>query len=283
MGCHNMMCGVSHVPILANDRVWLILLKETDYPSKVRVHPCDQWEPILIPIAGHYDEYGWIKPDKNSGAKFCLDTLRYLQSKGKLRIKYGTNEAIKLLKFSDMSDVCLDDNIVYVPGPGSLSPEEKQLSYMLIHEKVAQNLIQAMPSNKKEQKDTIRRNLTLLVNPELNVQGLSADADLTPVMASLKKVRVYLFANPPIFLRHEQDLLDYVGMFYNNTLKAQELLIDKVYQAEALFTALGGLNESYQPARYAGQQVSYKLFQIRQEFQDEVIERCSFIEKELGY
>lgn len=62
MGCWNVTCAVSHLPIQRDDPLRLLLLRQGVWhhdhePS----HPWAQWVPMSLPVRGWYDEYGGIK------------------------------------------------------------------------------------------------------------------------------------------------------------------------------------------------------------------------------
>lgn len=64
MGCWNQTCMLTHTPILRNEPIKLIVLRENFLDSQImngQCMPTDCWEPICPPLTGEYNEYGSIK------------------------------------------------------------------------------------------------------------------------------------------------------------------------------------------------------------------------------
>lgn len=62
MGCWNVSCAVSHLPIQREDPIRLVLLRQGVWHHDVENdHPWAQWVPMSLPVQGWYDEYGGVK------------------------------------------------------------------------------------------------------------------------------------------------------------------------------------------------------------------------------
>jgi hypothetical protein len=65
MGCWNETCGITNLPIVLNDDVVVIVIRENEkYPgtisSKKYGSVCDEWSPVGLPIFGKYNDYGGV-------------------------------------------------------------------------------------------------------------------------------------------------------------------------------------------------------------------------------
>lgn len=75
MGSWNQTCGLTHLPILAGEKVYVFtLIKNNSYYSLCYTTPF--WSPITIPFLSHYNDYGGGENSEGPGLEIVLEALR---------------------------------------------------------------------------------------------------------------------------------------------------------------------------------------------------------------
>jgi hypothetical protein len=84
MGCWNKTCGLTNLPIFANDEIVWFLLVQTPTIEARTSYANGQWELIPVPIYGVYDDYGFIEPHDGQEWKLNLFKKHFEKSLVKL-------------------------------------------------------------------------------------------------------------------------------------------------------------------------------------------------------
>jgi hypothetical protein len=76
MGCWDITCAVSHLPILKGDPIRLLLLRQQADQDPSPFHPWAIWSPVSLPFKGKYDNYGGIcEVESNAVVNFQVERL----------------------------------------------------------------------------------------------------------------------------------------------------------------------------------------------------------------
>lgn len=67
MGCWNETCMLTHLPILAGERTVAVLIAQHEIHNS-NCHPDGVFQPISLPIAGDYDDYGGLENIERNSA-----------------------------------------------------------------------------------------------------------------------------------------------------------------------------------------------------------------------
>lgn len=78
MGCFNKTCALTNLPILNGEKVLVVTIIESSYPSSC--HTTGIWSPFEVPWVGYYDDYGGTENEDGTEATF----LQYLSIQGTL-------------------------------------------------------------------------------------------------------------------------------------------------------------------------------------------------------
>src|ERR1700719_3254441 len=68
MGCFNMTCSVSHLPITAGMPMRAVVLARPEQPSEYTFYPSAFFVPLSPSLSGTYDDYGRIENCKPTAA-----------------------------------------------------------------------------------------------------------------------------------------------------------------------------------------------------------------------
>jgi len=74
MGSWNKTCGISQFPIMSGDKVVTFIIVQGQFSLRENTpsYSNQMWNPILIPIYGEYNDYGWMEADEGQEHKLAF-------------------------------------------------------------------------------------------------------------------------------------------------------------------------------------------------------------------
>src|ERR1700722_8285350 len=98
MGCFNMTCSVSRLPVTANMAIRAVVLARTEQPSEYTFYPSSFFVPLTPSISGTYDDYGRIENCKPTEAYEAACRHFFPQLKGDYESLLDGNASLETVK-----------------------------------------------------------------------------------------------------------------------------------------------------------------------------------------
>lgn len=139
MGCYNLTCDISNLPIRAGDKVILIPLVKRTHGE---VHPCypsDCFAPIGFPVLAEYDEYGGVENSIESEAnKIFFKNFSFIDYNGEEKYRGNYNNFDSFVNEA----FCYNGSFLKEDGINNFNDGKSELTYMMVHSELYSLLLE---------------------------------------------------------------------------------------------------------------------------------------------